>query len=244
MDCEKIVDVKCPKGHVRKQKCYQFKPSKCRLCDTEDDRDNKVLERDMEVQDKRLRAQVKHDMDVADVETQIRKIREEIEDKKMAGERARALGQKRRDLEAAQHQAKHLLQQESQDAPQATRPVSSSRASADDSKDIASQQPDTRNEVNSTDATRSASSPTAPKKSPSELEWERQKRIEGSANAAMDDLMALTGLEDVKAKMLGIKAKVETLSRQGIDMKKERMGMVMLGNPGTGRIHWSAGLSF
>jgi hypothetical protein len=74
--------------------------------------------------------------------------------------------------------------------------------------------------------------PEAP--SPSEVEWERQKRVENASNNAIDALMKLTGLEQVKEKILDIKAKIETLARQGIDMKMERLGMVMLGNPGTG----------
>lgn len=48
--------------------------------------------------------------------------------------------------------------------------------------------------------------------------------------------MALTGLEDAKTKILNIKAKIDTVLRQGIDMKDERLGVVLLGNPGTGRI--------
>ena len=61
--------------------------------------------------------------------------------------------------------------------------------------------------------------------------------MEGASNGPMDELMLLTGLEDVKMKMLDIKTKIETVARQGIEMKKERMGMVMLGNPGTGMLH-------
>jgi hypothetical protein len=70
--------------------------------------------------------------------------------------------------------------------------------------------------------------------SPSEVEWERQKRVENASNDAIDAIMKLTGLEQVKEKILDIKAKIETLARQGTDMKKERLGIVMLGNPGTG----------
>jgi DNA replication protein DnaC len=68
-----------------------------------------------------------------------------------------------------------------------------------------------------------------------EKEWDRQKRVDGASNASIDALMALTGLEDVKAKVLSIKNKVETVLRQGTDMKKERLGIVLLGNPGTGK---------
>ena len=69
----------------------------------------------------------------------------------------------------------------------------------------------------------------------SQQEWDRQKRVEGASNDAIDALMALTGLEDVKSKILTIKAKIETVRRQGTDMKNERLGLVLLGNPGTGR---------
>ncbi|RYP33869.1 hypothetical protein DL768_011074 [Monosporascus sp. mg162] len=236
MDCDKIVEVKCPKGHVQKRKCYEIQPPKCKQCDVEDERDKKILERDMELQDKRLRAQAKHDMDIADLDLQIRKIREEAEDKKTARERARALEQKKRDLEAAQRQATQELQEASQKASQPTNPPPATNASASDSNGKAPQQPDTQGQKTSATSKSSASKPTALKKSASEIEWERQKRVEGASNAAIDDLMALTGLEEVKGKFIDIKAKIETVARQGIDMKKERMGMVMLGNPGTGAL--------
>lgn len=71
-------------------------------------------------------------------------------------------------------------------------------------------------------------------KTASEREWERQKKVDGSTNDAIDALMSMTGLEDAKAKVLSIKAKIETVMRQGTDMKHERLGLVLLGNPGTG----------
>ena len=47
--------------------------------------------------------------------------------------------------------------------------------------------------------------------------------------------MGLTGLKGVKAKILSIKAKLETVLPQGTDMKTERLGIVLLGNLGTVR---------
>ena len=236
MNCDKIVDAKCLKGHVQKRKCYEAQPSKCKLCELEDKRDDRILERDMQLQDKRLRDQVKHDMDIADLEMQIQQIREESEDKKTAQERARALEQKRRDLDAARRQATQPLQQDSQKTDQAKRPPPSTTASASGNNGIVPQQPGTHGRTTSNTSS-SVSIPTALNKSVSELEWERQKRVEGASNGAIDELMLLTGLEDVKMKMLDIKAKIETVARQRIDMKKERMGMIMLGNPGTGMLH-------
>ncbi|KAI1122113.1 P-loop containing nucleoside triphosphate hydrolase protein [Nemania abortiva] len=256
MRCDRIVEVKCPKGHVQKRKCYEKQPLRCKKCDIEDERAAKFLERDLELQDKRVKDQAKHDMDIADLDMQIRKTREEIEDKTIAHERAQALEQRKRDLEAAQRLATQTLQQASQKAPQVTTPsaampqasASQSRASQptrptsvaststnDNSNGGGSRSPGSQGQKTTTTPESPAPKPTVPKKSASGLEWERQKRIEGASNDAIDDLMALTGLEEVKEKFLDIKAKIETVARQGIDMKKERMGMVMLGNPGTGK---------
>jgi hypothetical protein len=244
MNCSRIVDSKCPNGHVQKRKCYEFQPAKCKRCEIEEKRDDEILQRDMQLQDKRLRDQVKHDMDIADLEMQIQKIRDEAEDKKVGQERQRALEQKKRDLEAAQHRAAQSVQQDSHSALQGARPPPTTSATASDNNGDTFRHPDSQNQTPSNTTRSFLSNPPARKQTASELEWERQKRVDGAANAAIDELMMLTGLEDVKAKMLDIKAKVETVARQGIDMKKERMGMVMLGNPGTGMGHDNAELSF
>jgi hypothetical protein len=70
--------------------------------------------------------------------------------------------------------------------------------------------------------------------STSKREWQRQKDLENAHNPAIDKIMEMIGLEDVKAQVLTIKAQVETAIRQGTDLKKQRLGLVFLGNPGTG----------
>ena len=65
-------------------------------------------------------------------------------------------------------------------------------------------------------------------------EWEHQKEFECAKNEALDSLMDMIGLEDVKDKFLSIKSKVDTAVRQNVDMKGERFGAALLGNPGTG----------
>ncbi len=71
--------------------------------------------------------------------------------------------------------------------------------------------------------------------SPSKTEWQRPKNIENANNPAIDDIMDTTGLKAAKQQVLQIKSKVETPIRQGTDLKKESLGVVLLGNPGTGR---------
>jgi hypothetical protein len=66
-------------------------------------------------------------------------------------------------------------------------------------------------------------------------EWQRQKDQENASNPAIDKIMEMIGLEDVKSQVLRIKSKVDTSIRQGTDLKTERLGLVLLGNPGTGQ---------
>lgn len=58
--------------------------------------------------------------------------------------------------------------------------------------------------------------------------------FEGAQNDALDELMTMIGLEDVKRQFLEIKIKIDIAARQGVDVKRERFGAALLGNPGTG----------
>ncbi|KAF1989215.1 P-loop containing nucleoside triphosphate hydrolase protein [Aulographum hederae CBS 113979] len=66
-------------------------------------------------------------------------------------------------------------------------------------------------------------------------DWEYQKSFEGAKNQSIESLMDMVGLESVKRKFLEIKARVDVAVRQGIDLKDERFGAALLGNPGTGK---------
>lgn len=243
MRCGKFVDVKCPQGHVYKEKCGEVQQTKCQKCEREDDMEAEKVRRDMALQHKRLREQVKHDLEIQEIEKQIQKIRDEAEDAKTAEERLRALSQKKQDLQAAQQYAKTISEEaarrksntgsSSPSGAPPTRPPSTIGTPPNEKRSKAPEESGSQNPNVPKSSTQNLNAPT--KSSASELEWKRQKKIEGANNDAIDDLMALTGLEDVKEKFLDIKSKIETVQRQQIDMKKERMGMVMLGNPGTGK---------
>jgi len=71
--------------------------------------------------------------------------------------------------------------------------------------------------------------------SPSKKEWLRQKNMEGASNPSIDAIMDMTGLEEVKQKILNIKTKIDVSTRQNASLKQERFNVVLLGNPGTGR---------
>ncbi|KAF8806261.1 P-loop containing nucleoside triphosphate hydrolase protein [Phlegmacium glaucopus] len=71
--------------------------------------------------------------------------------------------------------------------------------------------------------------------SPSKKEWLRQKNMEGASNPSIDAIMDMTGLEEVKEKVLNIKTKIDVSLRQNASLKQERFNVVLLGNPGTGK---------
>jgi hypothetical protein len=70
--------------------------------------------------------------------------------------------------------------------------------------------------------------------SPSRDLWQRQKDLEGADNEAIDAIMEMIGLEEVKSQVLDIKAKIDTAVRQNASLKDERFNITFLGNPGTG----------
>ncbi|KAK8224372.1 putative nonsense-mediated mRNA decay protein [Phyllosticta capitalensis] len=70
--------------------------------------------------------------------------------------------------------------------------------------------------------------------SAAKADWEHQKQFEGASNEALDELMDMIGLENLKEDFLAIKTKIDTAVRQGVEMNKERFGTALLRNPGTG----------
>ncbi|KAF8540293.1 P-loop containing nucleoside triphosphate hydrolase protein, partial [Trichophaea hybrida] len=57
----------------------------------------------------------------------------------------------------------------------------------------------------------------------------------GKENEAIDELMNMVGLEDVKQQVLAIRSKVKTCKLQYADLSRERFNIVFQGNPGTGK---------
>ena len=237
MLCEHVLEYKCVKGHLQRYKCHTNQPGTCRTCEREDKRRQKELQAELEREAKRDQEQAEHAVKLADLDRQIRLEREKVVDKQAAEERAQALEQKKRDLDMARR-----LAQEPQNATIRTKPeaatahtVSSTSGPTTVARPHTAQGQEKNPMTNRSEAEGMKSAP--------EREWDRQKRVDGDSNDSIDTLMSLTGLKDVKAKVLSIKAKVETVLRQGTDMKNERLGIVLLGNPGTGRCLSSVSLT-
>ncbi|KAJ6531120.1 P-loop containing nucleoside triphosphate hydrolase protein [Mycena capillaripes] len=79
------------------------------------------------------------------------------------------------------------------------------------------------------------SPPLTRARSPSEAAWDYKKSVEGVFNPHIEQIMEMTGLEEVKEQVLRIWDKIEVATRQGVDLSKERFNVVFLGNPGTGK---------
>ncbi|KAI0152242.1 P-loop containing nucleoside triphosphate hydrolase protein [Hypoxylon sp. NC0597] len=95
---------------------------------------------------------------------------------------------------------------------------------------------DTEQEDNASEASHESSKiPIAKGPSPAEMDWRHQKEYENASNEALDSLFKMIGLESVKREFLTTKAKIDTALRQGADIKDERLGAALLGNPGTGK---------
>jgi hypothetical protein len=122
----------------------------------------------------------------------------------------------------------------------------------DQKKDLAQKKKDAKNlsavvsrmqeekEVNEKQAAVRATADLKPHKSkadpvePAEKDWEWLKTHHGADSEALDKLMSMIGLNDVKQEFLSVKNKVDTLLRQRASLACERFNCSMLGNPGTG----------
>ncbi|GAP90247.1 putative nfx1-type zinc finger-containing protein 1 protein [Rosellinia necatrix] len=66
-------------------------------------------------------------------------------------------------------------------------------------------------------------------------EWERQKRELKEKNKALDQLMAMEGLEEVKREFLRVKATIEEARKRKGWLKRQDLNLVLMGNAGTGK---------
>ena len=192
------------------------------------------MQAEFERQQKRDQERRDHAARMTELDEQIRKFREAATDNREFQEMQNALEQKRQDLEDARLRVVRLpelnlkptkpLNSSTSTLPLRPQAVSLDKGTSEAGSSIAS---DVRNVVTKALPVQTISS--------SEIEWERQKRLDNCSNNAIDSLMVMTGLEEVKAQFLTIKARIDTALRQNIDLKNERFGIVLLGNPGTGR---------
>ncbi|KAE8154703.1 P-loop containing nucleoside triphosphate hydrolase protein [Aspergillus avenaceus] len=226
MKCHKIVDWKCPRGHKLKRPCFQSQ-STCHRCDEEERAAERRRQRDMLLDAKREELKKQYGEELAKIEDEIAHERILQKDRTDETERRRVLQQRRAELETLRKSENGGFNR---------------RNTSGNEQDKGEHSPAQGNSLCHENTPVSDNS-TEPKKSPQSKkphssakdEWEYQKEYEGAKNDHLDTLMGMIGLESVKQKFLDIKAQVDTAVRQNIDLKGERFGSVLMGNPGTGK---------
>lgn len=226
MPCEYILSMKCSKGHVKSWMCHKKPSTKCEQCERDTRNEERKKKKALERQEKREREEREHAREMERLTEQVELVSQTLRDQQLSDERQSALLQKRKDLENASIQVMRKPQ------PQVSIPTSPPKA-------VKAMPKESQTNLSKSTGLSAKSNPSidAPDhhRSLSEQEWERQKLVENADNSAIDSVMEMTGLEDVKAQILRIKAKIDVNRRQGSSIKEERFNISLLGNPGTGK---------
>ena len=235
--CEFVERNTCPKGHKMTWKCYDPPPKACVKCEAATKRAQAELKKAQELQERRDHEKQEHLEQIAKLDSLIEKERETAKDARLTQERAQLILQKQRDLIGARETSERLAESLSQTAshpqqaagPDAVREPIQPQSTTE----VGPRQADKASSLkkpSDTSTSQNEGKPTSPAKE----EWERQKRVEHARNNAIDALMDMIGLEEVKLQVLRIKAKIELSLRQDSDIKQDRLNVVFQGNPGTG----------
>ncbi|EAT81282.2 hypothetical protein SNOG_11574 [Parastagonospora nodorum SN15] len=212
----------------------------CQKCEAEARALERRRQRDHKLDQERQANQKAYAARLAEIEDEIEHQKRLLGDRAAEEERQKALAQKKQDLTNLQKKIKAPVKVSKHPEP-ATPPDSA----ADRASNVSGDSPAShQSSSGSLDQTQSASDGTArqqdsdyPERDKSEAkdDWEEQKTLWGADNEALDSLMSMIGLESVKEQFLATKSKVDTLIRQNVSLKGERLGAALLGNPGTGK---------
>ena len=179
---------------------------------------------------------------IAKLDAMLADERERLRDAQMSRERALAIRQKEKDLAKAKESRLRAS-----DSATSTQGGHSDKAAIEhDDRSSQAQMGQSNGQGGSSKAAApqltipetSILSPNSMAKRPrshAQQEWERQKNVDHKTNDAIDSLMEMIGLEEVKLQILRIKAKVEATLRQNSEAK-DRLNTVFQGSPGTGSV--------
>jgi hypothetical protein len=236
MRCQALLKLTCSKGHSQSWKCHLNLTAAppCSKCEKERKDAEKLALKQHEEQEQCEAANVKHQLETQKVQAEIDALQRQMQNQRQQVEKGNALAKMKADLVALQNRAAAMVNKTPALMPitPAESPKDTSSASSSVSNVSLTKMTAKKPKVDTPKATLPKS--TLPS-SASKVKWEKQKNLEGAVNHAIDAIMNMIGLETVKEKILGIKAKVDLTQRQGVDMQGERFGLVLLGNPGTGK---------
>ena len=239
MQCEYVMHDQCPKGHKRSWECHKPPPKACARCDEDAKRDQDEKQKALKMQEKRAREDTEHRDYMARLDTKLEIERQRVKDAQNSREKEAAIRQKEQDIEKARALADETCHQPTQSQRQ---PVEISVIDRDHNAKP-SKLPSVQTPPNNDKLVR-APDLAEPKMleerdkrgSPASEEWDHQKRTENATNDAIDAVMDMVGLEEVKLQILRIKAKIDASVRQNSDMREDRLNVAFLGNPGTGML--------
>lgn len=232
MQCELVLYSTCSKNHSQRYLCHSGPPAACLKCDRESKQEEKRKREEFLRQEKRDAEQRRHDEQVAQIDAQIARERDALRDVQLEGERKQALEQKLRDLEDAKRLAMQVKSPPNPPAVQTQHTEAKAPPKADAPRKVESSVKRPAKLSHKGNVT--GRHHIVPPHSAAGEEWQRQKDMEGASNEAIDAIMGMVGLENVKSKLIEIKATLDLARRQGISAKTDRYNVCMLGNPGTG----------
>lgn len=228
MPCKVRLSDRCPEMHKITWQCSKTRPASCSVCDAEARALAKRREKDAELDLMRTQKQAAYARRLAEIQDEIVRSRREMQELNEDEERENALRQRQKDLENTRRSSERI-RKEKKTKQTATMPKVP--------EDVAVVEQ--RGNVNTRDSKQgpTAESEDAPAKpsSAAQDDWEHQKHFEGASNDQLDELMAMIGIENVKEAFLDIKDKIDLGVRQNTSLAKERFGVSLLGNPGTGK---------
>ncbi|KAI0398918.1 P-loop containing nucleoside triphosphate hydrolase protein [Xylaria palmicola] len=259
MPCSEVLADICANGHRLLWQCSDNRPPPCQTCRFEKEEKERRDRRDKDLELERQAKQQAYAKQLAAVRDEIARQQQAAKDRREQQLREQTLRQYQDELDRIKEEAEKLSNQSGLPPPKgalATKPNSAKKYT--DTQELTKKQQDQEQKdqdsqlptQQTTDAQQFGSQESdtpdgahidegelAPihQQSSAEQDWQQQKELELASNEALDSLMQMIGLEAVKKDFLNIKARVDTSIRQGVDLKGDRFGAALLGNPGTGK---------
>ena len=233
MECHKTIESICSRNHKLSRPCFK-KDYACSVCEAEDRRRESRRQRDQKLELEREIKQKEYARQLTELQDEIAHQRRILKDQSEQDERERSLGQQQQDLKNLRDTVRRVQNKRKKDSP-----PTSTMSQANTVTALPTVHPDSAPNTEQVIVDDQSGNDPSTWTSSARDEWEHQKEFEGARNEALDSLMDMIGLEDVKDKFLSIKSRVDTAICQNIDISEERFGAALLGNPGTGPWCWS-----
>ncbi|KAL4068441.1 P-loop containing nucleoside triphosphate hydrolase protein [Scleroderma yunnanense] len=239
MMCKASFSDKCSvDAHVMTWKCSEGRPTQCKQCEKEMKRLQKQAQLDLEAKEQRETAEREHDLRMTELEARLQYEKEALDDMQKVKDREDEARKKEKEIEEMRKKVKRVSTRAANNSnnPSSSRVVPQPQSNPSSRPQTPSlNQSSGQNHPTNQGNQGSQSAPRPNLQSAARDKWEYQKRVEGVQNDAIDKIMDMTGLEEVKEQILRIKAKIDTMKRQRVALDKERFNLVLLGNPGTGK---------